>query len=190
MSPRACFYLILAILNYFNLSSVFILTIMLLNFFLKSDLFLSYTNRGCTNLPRMSVGACFYLILAILNYLNLSSVFILTIMLLNFFLKSDLFLSYTNRCCTNLPRMSVGACFYLILAILNYFNLSSVFILTIMLLNFFLKSDLFLSYTDRGCTNLPRMSARACFYLILAILNCFNLSSVFILTIMLLNFFL
>ena len=82
-------------------------------------------------MPRMSVRACFYLILAILNYFSLSSVSILTIMLLNFFLKSDLFLSYTNRRCANMPRMSVGACFYLILAFLNYFNLSSVFILTI-----------------------------------------------------------
>ena len=61
---RACFYLILAIIKYFNLSPVFILT----------------------NLPRMSMRACFYLILAILNYFNLSSVFILTIMVLNFFL--------------------------------------------------------------------------------------------------------
>ena len=165
---RACFYLILAILNYFNLSSVFILTIMLLNFFLKSDLFLSYTNRRCAYLPRMSMRACFYLIFAILNYFNLSSVFILT----------------------NLPRMSMRPCFYLILAILNYFNLSSVFILTYMLLNLFLKSDLFLSYTNRRCAYLPRMSVRASFYLILGILNYFNLSSVFILTIMLLNFFL
>ena len=82
-------------------------------------------------MPRMSVRACFYLFLAILNYFSLSSVSILTIMLLNFFLKSDLFLSCTNRRCANMPRMSVGACFYLNLAFLNYFNLSSVFILTI-----------------------------------------------------------
>ena len=61
------------------------------------------------------MGACFYLILAILNYFNLSFVF-------------------TSA---NLPRMSLGAYFYLILAILNYFNLTSAFILIIMLLNFF-----------------------------------------------------
>ena len=30
-----------------------------------------------------------------------------------------------------MPRMSVRACFYLILAVINYFNQSSVFILTI-----------------------------------------------------------
>ena len=49
-------------------------------------------------------------------------------------------------------------CFYLILAISYYFNLSSVFILHLKLICIF---DLFLSYTNRRCTNLPRMSARA-----------------------------
>ena len=57
-SPQACFYLILATLNYFNLSSVFILHYHAFNPLPIFYLFLSYTNRRCDNLPEMSARAC------------------------------------------------------------------------------------------------------------------------------------
>ena len=57
-SPHACFYLILATLNYFNLSSVFILHYHAFNPLPIFYLFLSYTNRRCANLPEMSARAC------------------------------------------------------------------------------------------------------------------------------------
>ena len=58
-SLKACFYLFLAILNYFNLDHLFLFfTITLLHVsILFSSLCLSYTNRRCVNLPRMSVRA-------------------------------------------------------------------------------------------------------------------------------------
>ena len=53
--------------------------------------------------------SCFYLILANLNYFNLSSVFILPLLMFLNLSLPFLFLSDTNRCCADLPRMSARA---------------------------------------------------------------------------------
>ena len=56
--PHACFYLILATLQYFNRSSVFILHYHAFNPLPIFYLLLSNTNRRCANLPEMSARAC------------------------------------------------------------------------------------------------------------------------------------
>ena len=70
---------------------------------------------------------------------------------------------FKTTVCNTLTLRSKFSCFYLILANLNYFNLSSVFILPLLMLLNLSLPFLFLSDTNTAFTLCSRRSRRPCF---------------------------